>query len=173
MSTVLLAEFADEAALIKVGQQLDPDLYRILDALIPVPVEAVTSLLPQEPSHIRQAMLTGGVLAAAFAYGLQAYSAIFAYPLDTGGRPLHSWPVFLLVPVEVGILAAAICGMIFFFTSCRLPRLHHPLFDIPGIERATQDRYFLVIEADTAQEAKLRRHLENAGAAVVSRVPAL
>ena len=43
-------------------------------------------------------MLMAAVGVAAFAYWLEWWSAVFAYPIDSGGRPLHSWPVFLLVP---------------------------------------------------------------------------
>ena len=53
-------------------------------------------------------MLVAGLTMAAFAYGLQWYSSVVNYPLDVGGRPLNSWPVFMLVPFEVGVLAAVI-----------------------------------------------------------------
>jgi hypothetical protein len=53
----------------------------------------------------------------------------------------------LLVPFEVGILAAATAGFIALVVLCGLPRLNHPLFDWRRVERATDDRYFLLVEA--------------------------
>ena len=66
---------------------------------------------------------------AAAAYALEFWSAVYAYPIDSGGRPLNSWPIFLLVPFEVGVLAAAVAGFAALLVLCGLPRLHHPLFD--------------------------------------------
>ena len=39
---------------------------------------------------------------AAAAYALEFWSAVYAYPIDSGGRPLNSWPIFLLVPFDPG-----------------------------------------------------------------------
>ena len=86
-------------------------------------------------------------MVAVLAFGLQWYSAVIDYPLNSGGRPLNSWQVFLLVPFEVGVFAAALCGVVALLWSCGLPRLHHPLFEVPGFERATQDRFFLLAAA--------------------------
>jgi hypothetical protein len=171
MTVVLMAEFESAATLDTAARALDPRVHHIRDALSPCPVETLDELIADSPSSIRKTMLLGGLITAAFAYGLQVYSSVFAYPLNSGGRPLHSWPVFLLVPIEVGILAAGLCGTISFFVACNLPRLHHPLFEVPGIERASQDRYFLVIESANDAESGLRRSLEQNGALTVSRVP--
>ena len=95
-------------------------------------------------------------MVAAFAFGLQWYSAVIAYPINSGGRPLNSWQVFWLVPFEVGVFAAALCGVIALFWSCGLPRLHHPLFEIPGFERATQDRFFLLATPETERRSGAR-----------------
>ena len=66
-----------------------------------------------------------------FAYWLQWYSAVIDYPLNVGGRPLNSWPVFLLVPVRGrdarpprSPASSPSCW------RCGLPRLHHPVFDV-------------------------------------------
>ena len=99
-------------------------------------------------------------------------SFIVLLPINSGGRPLNSWQVFWLVPFEVGVFAAALCGVIALFRSCGLPRLHHPLFEIPGFERATQDRFFLLATSEPNDEAArdLRHVLEAAGAVVVTEV---
>jgi hypothetical protein len=70
------------------------------------------------------------------------------YPLNVGGRPLHSWPAFIPPTLIVGMLWAAAAALIGMLALCRLPRLHHPLFAVPGFERATVDRFFLCIDAD-------------------------
>ena len=74
-------------------------------------------------------------------------------PSNSGGRPLNSWPIFLLVPFEVGVLAAAVAGFAALLVLCGLPRLHHPLFDCDAIERATDDRYFLLVRAPPKGES--------------------
>ena len=108
---------------------------------------------------------------------MEFWSAVYAYPIDSGGRPLNSWPIFLLVPFEVGVLAAAVAGFAALLVLCGLPRLHHPLFDCDAIERATDDRYFLLVrappkaESDSLNGSSLRRESRaDRGAAVMRGV---
>jgi len=172
MSGPLLAEFRDPETLRHALARVKQAGHRALDAFTPYPVEGLADELAIRPSRIRYAMLAGGLLVAAFAFGLQWYSAVIDYPINSGGRPLNSWQVFWLVPFEVGVFAAALCGVVALFWTCGLPRLHHPLFEIPGFERATQDRFFLLAAAEQSDEADrdLRHLLEGAGAVVVTEV---
>ena len=98
-----------------------------LDALTPCPVEELDDILRLDKSPIRWPMLIAALVVAAAAYALEFWSAVYAYPIDSGGRPLNSWPIFLLVPFEVGVLAAAVAGFAALLVLCGLPRLHHPL----------------------------------------------
>ena len=57
-------------------------------------------------------------------------------------------------------MAAAIAGFVTLIVGGGLPRLHHPLFAYPGIERATQDRFFvLVARAESDDEDDRARHI--------------
>lgn len=172
MSGPLLAEFRDPGALRQALGRVKENRHRALDAFTPYPIEGLADELAIAPSRIRYAMLAGGLMAATFAFGLQWYSAVIDYPINSGGRPLNSWQVFLLVPFEVGVFAAALCGVIMLLWSCGLPRLHHPLFEVPGFERATQDRFFLLAAAEADDEAirDLRHVLESSNAVVVTEV---
>jgi hypothetical protein len=172
MTKQFVAEFGPAERLVNAARQLDRDGHLLLDAFTPFPVAELDELLAVKSSNIRLVMLLGGLAMAAFAYWLQWYSSVVDYPLNLGGRPLHSWPVFLLVPFEVGILAAVICGFIALLWNCGLPRLHHPVFDIVSFERASQDRFFLFAATRDAQEqaASLRQSLERTGALSVSEV---
>ena len=151
-----IAEFAAPAALEDATRRVRDAGFRPLDALTPWPVEGIEEPLRLEQSPIRWPMLIAAVGVAAFAYALEAWSAILAYPIESGGRPLHSWPVFLLVPFEVGVLAAGLAGFIALLVLCGLPRLNHPLFDWEAIERATDDRYFLLVAAPHREDEERR-----------------
>lgn len=169
MTKPLVAEFSDADSLVSAAIGLKQEGHQLLDAFTPFRVPELDDVIPVRPGRVRLAMLLGGLAMAAFAYFLQWYSSVIDYPLNTGGRPLHSWPVFLLVPFEVGMLAAALSGFVAFLWNCRLPRLYHPVFDTTNFARATQDRFFL-LAAQTAEEertASLREALKRSGALTV------
>ena len=91
--------------------------------------------------------LLGGIVGGVGAYLLQWYSAVLDYPINSGGRPLHSWPAFIPATFEMTVLGAALaafCGMLI---ANGLPRLHHPVFNAPDFDLASRNRFFLCIEA--------------------------
>jgi hypothetical protein len=125
------------------------------DLLSPFPVAGVEAYLapPRAAGPIGWVMFVAGVAGAIAGYGMQWYSAVIDYPLLSGGRPLNSWPAFLLVPYETAILSAAVIGVLGWLRICGLPQPFHPLFAGSAVERATQDRYLLVFQhSDTCAE---------------------
>ena len=76
------------------------------------------------------------------------------------------------MPFETGVLAAAVAGYLVMFRRTGLPRYHHPLFNLPGVERATQDRFFLIIDgpANELDARRLEKALFDAGALSVREV---
>lgn len=171
MTSSILAEFDDAKILAKAAQRIKDSGHQLLDAFTPFPVDGLAESFSVRTSYIRWAMLAGGLVLAVLAYGTQWWSAVHDYPLNVGGRPLNSWQVFLLVPCEVGMLAAALAGIIAFFRQCGLPRLHHPIFDVAGFERASQDRFFLLaLEEPDQSDVRLCDLLLASGALTVSEV---
>ena len=162
----IVAEFGDPKAMTSAARGAREQGFKLADALTPCPVEGVEDALGLKTSPIRWPMLFAAIGVAACAYVLEYWSAVYAYPINSGGRPLDSWPVFLLVPIEVGVLAAAIAGFVALLVLCGLPRLNHPVFEWSPIQRATDDRYFLLIEAphDEAEARRLRSLLLEAQA---------
>ena len=171
--TVLLAEFASAAQLLASVRRVRAAGYGRLDAFAPLAVEGLHEALGGRPSWAGVAMLAAGLLAAAGLYALEWLSAVQLYPLNVGGRPLHSWQVFTLVPFEVGVLAAAVAGFFAFLWSTGLPRLHHPLFAAEGFERASRDRFFLTVGALSSEAATstARDLLLGLGAVSIREVP--
>lgn len=166
----LVAAFADPDALLAAARTARERGFPLLDALTPYPVEAAADLVgAKAPPWLRIVMALAGFGVAAALFGFEIWTAVVAYPVNEGGRPLFSWPVFLLSPFELGVLAAAVAGFAAFLVRCGLPRLNHPLFEVPGIDRASQDRFMLVLDPLEAERVPaLRALLVGAGAIMVS-----
>ena len=88
-----------------------------------------------------------GFIGAGIQYGSQYWLNAVDYPLNVGGRPLHSWPAFIPATLIVAILWAGAATLIALLFILNLPRLHHPVFAVPGFERASEDRFFLLISS--------------------------
>jgi hypothetical protein len=166
VTQVVLAQFSHSLALSAAARAARGRNYRVLDAFTPYPIEDVDAALDMRPSRIRIVMLIGGLVMAALAYGLEYFSAVINYPYNTGGRPLDSWPAFMLVPFASGILLASICGLATFLFETGLPRLHHPLFEIAGFERVSQDHFALAFALPLAatDQMEMMTWLRQAGA---------
>lgn len=166
MSGILLAEFAGGEALRNAARAARTAGYRAIDAFSPFPVEGLADELDPQPSYVRVAMFIGGFGIAALAYALEWYSAVIDYPVNSGGRPLNSWPAFMLFPFAIGIFAAAVTGLITMCAQTGLPRLHHKLFAIKGFERVSQDAFLLALMTPPTEGGLegARDHLRSAGA---------
>ncbi len=145
----LAAEFAAEAALVDAASRLHQAGLRRVEAYTPYPVEALDALLPRPANLLPALVFAAGMLGLAGGFLLQWYGAAVSYPLDIGGRPPASWPAFIPIAFEIAVLCAVTAGFVGFFAAARLPAPYQPIAALPGFERASQDRFFLVVdEAD-------------------------
>ncbi len=141
------AEFATpEAMVAAIAALRDRDLGR-LDTYTPVPVPGAAAALrlAREPIHpfALGGILVGGVLMMAMC----AWATMADYVFNIGGRPLFSWPAFVIPSVSFAMLIGTLAVLFALLVLNRLPRLNHPAFNIPHFGRSTQDRFFLVVEA--------------------------
>ncbi|WP_036141458.1 DUF3341 domain-containing protein [Luteibacter sp. 9135] len=143
-----LAQFTDAAALVRATKQLHALGYTRLEAFSPYPVGALDDVLGVAPSRLPWAMFAAGMAGGFGTLVLQYIAAVLDYPIDAGGRPPASWPAFVPNAIEVAILLAVVAGVIAFLRGCRLPTLHHPLFDIAWFEDASADGFLLLLRAD-------------------------
>jgi hypothetical protein len=143
----LMIEFAEPAQILEATRRAWNEGYRDMDAYTPYPVEGVAAALGLKKNRIPSVVFVGGLVGAAFGFFMQYYSMAVDYPFNSGGRPYNSWPVFIPVTFEVLVLVAAFSAFFAMLFLNGLPRPHHPVFNVPGFERASQDRFFLAIEA--------------------------
>lgn len=168
----LLAEFEHPEELLVAAREARQAGYQRLDAFTPFPVEELAEELGSGRDWLPWIVLAGGVLGAALAYGMQYYSSVIGYPMNVGGRPLNSWPVFIVIVFELTVLFAALSAVLGMLALNGLPQPYHPVFNVPRFQLATRDRFFLLIEAADPRfdHRRTRRFLEGLGAREVSDV---
>ncbi len=143
----LLAEFASADALIAAARQARAHGYANLEAYSPFPLEELDVLVGMKRNHVPLITLLGGIAGGAGTYAMQWYSAVLDYPINVGGRPMHSWPSFIPATFEITILGAAVAAVLGMLLLNGLPRLHHPLFDVEEFDLASRNRFFLCLPA--------------------------
>jgi hypothetical protein len=143
----LLAEFENPSALVNATRAAREKGYRKLDAYSPFPIEALSDALHLHRNRLPLIVLIGGLVGGGLGYLLQYYVTVWHYPLNIAGRPLHSWPAYIVITFETTILIAALSCVLGLFALCGLPMPYHPVFNVPRFAMASQNRFFLCIEA--------------------------
>ena len=143
----LVAEFDSPDALVAAGRRAVQEGYRELDAYTPFPIEALHEAMGFHRTRVPLVVLIGAITGALVGYGLQYWTSTIAYPLNVGGRPLHSWPAFIVPTFETTVLFAALAAVFGMLALNRLPQPYHPIFNAPRFALASRDRFFLAIEA--------------------------
>ncbi len=169
----LVAEFDSASALVQASAGARDAGYKRMDAYSPFPIEDLTEALGQRPTKLPLVVLLGGIIGGLSGYFLQWYTASQTYPFNVGGRPFHSWPMFIPVTFECTVLGASLAAVFGMLTMNGLPMPYHPLFHVERFARASQDRFFLCIRAVDPQfdlEAT-RAFLASTGAKEVTEVP--
>jgi Protein of unknown function (DUF3341) len=132
-----------------------------LEAYTPYEVRELEPFLGIRRTRIARVALSGGAVGALFAYGILWYCNAYDFPINVGGRPMNSLPADVPIVFETTVLFSALS--IFFTTLVRsgLPRLHRPVFELAGFERASIDEYWVGVDAHELDgEAYARARVE-------------
>lgn len=143
----LLAEFETAEGLLAAARALRDKGYSRLDGFTPFPLHGAEEAFGLRRSRLAWVVFLIAMVGASGAYFLQWLTVAYDYPLNVGGRPAHSPPMFVPITFEMGVLFAAFGSLFVLLAWAGLPRLWHPVFEIPGFERSTIDRFWLGVEA--------------------------
>jgi hypothetical protein len=168
----VLAEFDTPDELLAATRGARQAGYRQMDAYTPFPVEGLAEALGFQRTGLPFLVLLGGIVGGMGGYLMQYWIAAIDYPLNVGGRPVHSWPAFIPITFELTILVAALAAVLGMLALNGLPMPYHPLFNVPRFALVTRNSFFLCIEARDPQfdRDETRRFLESVKAREVSDV---
>ena len=167
-----LGEFGTADALLEAAKRARADGFETIDAFSPFPVEGMTEVLSLKRDHrIGWITVAGGLFGILGMLAVQLFVNV-DYPIEVGGRPLFAWPAFAVVDFELMILCAVLFAVIGMFVIIGLPKLYHPLFGTPRFGLASEDRFFLYIDAKDPKfdRQNTRTYLGSLGAWTVEPV---
>lgn len=143
----VLAEFETPATLYHACEQVRDAGFKKWDAHTPFPVHGLEKAMGVPDSRVPWIVLVCGLTGATLGMTMQYWMNAVDYTFLISGKPLFSWPAFVPVTFELGVLFSAFGAVFGMFALNRLPQLYHPLFQSERFERVTDDKFFISIES--------------------------
>ena len=143
----LVAEFDTPSALVNAAHEVRGRGYRKFESYSPFPIEELNEAMHLPKNKLPLIVLLGGIVGGLTGYLLQYWITVWYYPINIGGRPLNSWPAYIVIAFELTILFASLAAFLGTLALCGFPMPYHPLFNVERFALATRNRFFLCIEA--------------------------
>ena len=168
----VLGEFRHSDSMIRALAALREGGETNLDAYSPYPLHGTSEAIGLPKSRVPLFALCGGLAGVCTGYAMQWWTNAHDYPLNVGGRPLHSALQWVPITFELGVLFAAFA---IFFGSIGLfglPRPYHPVFESEDFRRASVGTFWISVDTtgDQARADRVQARLRELGALHVAAV---
>lgn len=167
----VLAEFDDVRKVFHAAERVRDAGFTAWDVHSPFPIHGIEGAMGMKRTKLPILVALGAFTGVAGALAMQ-YWMNLDFKLTVQGKPFTAWEPFTPITFELGVLFSAFASLLAMLALNGLPRFHHPLFARERFLRASQDRFFIVIEARDPKfdPPRARALLEGAGAAAVELV---
>jgi hypothetical protein len=144
-----LAEFKSASALYKAAEKVRDAGFRKWDCYTPYPVHGLDAAMGIKRSILPFFVFFGGITGTVTAFALAYGTQVMEYPTIVHGKPANIFtvPAFFPIMFELTILFSGFTVLFGLLALIQLPRLNHPLFASKQFHRATDDGFFIAIEA--------------------------
>lgn len=168
----LVGYFDTPAQLYSACEALRDAGYQKFDAHTPFPVHGLEKAMAAKPSILPWIVLPAGIVGGVGGFALQSWTMAVDYPLNVAGKPFFAYQAYIPVTFELTILLAALATFVGTWALNKLPAFYHPVFRHPDFGRATDDKFFISVEAKDPRfdEDALRRLLANHGVQALQEV---
>lgn len=143
----ILAEFRNPGELMIAAKKVRDAGYKKFDAYSPFPIHGMDDAMGLRPSKLGWIVLGHGLIGFVGALALMIWTSGIDYPLNISGKPSVNLPAFVPVIFELTVLLSAFGAVFGMFFLNDMPKHHNPLFNSDRFSRATDDGFFICIEA--------------------------
>ena len=147
----LVAEFDDVDGVSAAARAVRDAGYKAFDVYSPFPIHGIERSMGLRATRLPWLVLACGLTGTVLALFFQWWTNGHDYAFKISGKPLFGVPANIPITFEFTVLLAAFGAFFGMFVLNRLPEHHNPLFENERFRRATDDGFFLAIEARDAQ----------------------
>ncbi|MGA3292343.1 MAG: DUF3341 domain-containing protein [Candidatus Acidiferrales bacterium] len=143
----LMAEFETPEQVLEAAHRTHGEGYRRIDAFTPIPVEGLAEAVGFDWTALPILVFLGGLAGGCSGFAMCWYANVLSFPLNIGGKPFNSWPMWIPITFELTILGAALTAVLGMLALNGLPTPYHPTFNVERFALASTDRFFLCIKS--------------------------
>lgn len=168
----VLAEFRNPKELVDVAEKVKNSGYSKYDTYAPFPIHGMEKAMGLKESPLGWIVLAGGLFGLIGAVTLMVWVSGYEYPMNISGKPFINIPVYVPIAFELTVLFSAFAATFGMFALNNLPKLYNPLFNVDRFQKASDDGFFICIEAedDLFAEEKVASLFTDAGATHIETV---
>jgi hypothetical protein len=124
--TGMAAIFDTEAEVLVAAKKVKDMGFKKFDAITPYPVHGMEEACGIKRSWIPYVAFTMAVIGCSSGWLLTWWTSAVNWPLNIGGKPMHSLPAFIPIMFELTILFSALSSVAALFYACGLPKIDPP-----------------------------------------------
>jgi hypothetical protein len=168
----VLAEFRNPKELVDAASSVKKSGYQDFDTYAPFPIHGMEKAMGLKKSPLGWIVLGGALVGLIGALALMIWVMGYEYPMNISGKPYINFPIYVPITFELTVLLAAFAATFGMLALNKLPRLHNPLFNVERFSKASDDGFFVHIEAsdDLFSEEKVKKLFQDNGATHIETV---
>ena len=147
----VMVEFDSPSLLIEAVKKVRDQGFKKWDVHTPFPIHGMDEAMGIKGTQLPFLVLACGLTGLGLATLMQWWMNAVDYPFVISGKPLFGLPANIPIMFELTVLLSAFGCFFGMWGLNGLPKLYNPLFKSRRFRRATQDRFFIVIEAEDPQ----------------------
>lgn len=139
--------------------------YKKFDAHTPFAVHGLERAMGLGPSRLPWIVLACGFTGFLLGVGMQWWTMAVDYPLNIAGKALFPWQAYVPITFETTVLLSAFGCFFGMWGLNMLPTYFHPVMQHPSFHKATDDKFFIAVEAKDPKfdASSTRKLLEETG----------
>ena len=151
-----LAEYDSPNAIARAAMKVRDAGYQQWDCHTPYAMHGMDEAMGLKPTRIGFISFFFGMLGVATAVVMMQYMNAWSfdfldigwgYPIVVGGKPPGAFPSMVPIMFELGVLLCGFATLFGLLGIIKLPMHNHPIFESDRFEAASDDKFFISIEA--------------------------